>query len=58
MSPTLAAEPWPLGDLSPVLGDDELIRGSGRTVGDTPIRDTAGSSYTHTQCYTLTTEVP
>jgi len=42
LTPTCAAEPWPVGHLSPLLGYDELIRRTGRIVGYTPIHNIAG----------------
>ena len=42
LTPTLAARPWPLGHLSPVLDHDELLRRTERLVGYTPIHNIAG----------------
>jgi len=42
LTPTMATEPWPLGHLSPILGREELIARTARTVGYTPIQNIAG----------------
>lgn len=42
VNPTLATKPWRLGHLSPVLGREELIRRTARSVGYTPIHNIAG----------------
>lgn len=42
LTPTLATGAWPIGHLSPVLGRDELITRTGRSVGYTPIHNVAG----------------
>ncbi len=42
LTPTLATAPWRLGHLSPVLGREELLRRTARSVGYTPIHNIAG----------------
>lgn len=42
LTPTVAAEPWPIGHLSPVLGWEELRRRTARALGYTPIQNIAG----------------
>lgn len=42
LTPTLATGAWPIGHLSPVLGREELIARTARSVGYTPIHNIAG----------------
>jgi amidase len=42
LTPTIATEPWRLGHLSPILGREELLRRTARTLGYTPIHNIAG----------------
>jgi amidase len=43
LTPTLATVAWPIGHLSPVLGREELIARTARSVGYTPIQNIAGA---------------
>ncbi|WP_257463105.1 amidase family protein [Archangium lipolyticum] len=42
LTPTIATEPWRIGHLSPILGREELIRRTGRSVGYTSLHNIAG----------------
>ena len=42
LTPTLATEPWHIGHLSPILGREELLRRTARSVGYTPIHNIVG----------------
>jgi amidase len=42
LTPTVAAEPWLIGHLSPVLGREELLRRTARINGYAPIQNIAG----------------